>query len=64
MSRLPAPRSISPQAQAAVDAAEPQPGIYPALTDTEGWRRHIAEYDATLAEMMRWAPVDEGVTSR
>lgn len=47
-SRLSPPRSISPQAQAALAGGVPHELIFPDPDDVEGWKRHIAEVNAQL----------------
>jgi acetyl esterase/lipase len=58
---IPIPRSISPEAQASLAMERPESGSFPALTDIEGWKRHIAERNAGMAAMLaplRELPVD------
>ncbi len=50
---IPIPRSISPQAQAALAMVRPENPPFPALDDKAGWRDRIAQMNAGMVAMMR-----------
>ena len=49
--RIPPPSALSEAARAVLGAPRPRQGPYPALTDTDGWRRLIAARDKGAAEL-------------
>lgn len=50
---IPVPRHLSPEAQAMLATPWPKEfSTYPALDDTDGWRRHIARSDAMMRQMV------------
>lgn len=49
---IPVPTHVSQGAQARLAAARPLGAGYPALDDTEGWKRHIATADAVILQML------------
>jgi acetyl esterase/lipase len=50
---IPVPKSISPQAQAALAMVRPAQAPFPALDDTAGWHARINEMNSGMAAMMR-----------
>lgn len=49
---IPVPRHLSPAAQAWLSMApRPEGPGYPALDDSEGWRKHIAQSDAMIMQL-------------
>lgn len=58
---IPAPRSVSPAARAALGAGLFEIEPYPDLADPEAWRALAARTDPVLAEMMRARFSEDGV---
>ena len=52
---IPVPKSISPEAQAALAAVRPRRPPAPPIADKASWRSHIAETNAGFAAMMKTA---------
>ena len=61
---IPVPKSISPEAQAALAMDRPAEVPFPALTDTAGWRARIDEMNTSRAAMMRDPLMALPVTSK
>jgi acetyl esterase/lipase len=50
---IPVPRSISPEAQAALAMQRPETPPFPALTDIAGWKARIEQMNCGMTAMMR-----------
>jgi epsilon-lactone hydrolase len=48
---IPIPAHLSTEAHACLAMPRADPAVYPALDDTEGWKRHIAAMDAMIMEV-------------
>lgn len=50
---IPVPKSISPEAQAALAMKRPEPTPFPALNDAAGWKAHVAQRNEDMAAILR-----------
>jgi acetyl esterase/lipase len=60
---IPVPKSISPEAQAALAMARPETPPFPPLDDVAGWKARIAQMNAGMTAMMRGPVMALPVTS-
>lgn len=60
---IPIPQSVSPEAQAVLGMPPLPAPERPPVDDLDGWRAHVAEHDATIAELLQGRTADAPVDS-